>query len=646
MADPRRRVRPQTELDLEASDYDVSPIPSDYDNDTLGRPLRARSRSDVRSSYLGGRSLSYVEPPSPYSPAHHASLDGRYTGYHPGMSPRLSLEEPRYDTPRRISQERRSSRGEYDRGALGIYGIEYPETGRPVSGHFSYHRPRASLDHRDRPTSTHFVDRRPLSGQFPTSRSISGHFSDYRTSAERRQDHRVSVRSGLYHASFDSTRRSGDGVARFGRLEEVRRSRDGGRFSREEDGVGRVRDVYRKASLSEGEEDREDQGDVGESDEAGAPRHSEASGSNFQQPLRKRSQSARTSCGWADENGDVSIKGRPDDASKSVDSPETPVPETPASPATTSNPQSAHMPTKPARPHLRIMNPHSDLESRPVAGPTTPATPSIIREPSLLARARTLLSARSSGSGSSGHRNQESASGPPSAWTQRLPNVLRSRSRSRTGSIVPSRPGSSDSAHGSDVTSVYHTAHGHPSGSGTPATELGHRSRASAQASDEASYRQEIDAGIQLVVENPSNMAPPENGTSPPSYGEPSSSRLRPNPVSSSEDPNRLSTLTRDTGDWDGSTVSSGVIQTWTAARRPTGFVGIGRVLSSEQTPRSSHEAGMSMQNTSSTAVSTADEGEEEEHDKPVLGHGSVALDSHKEDGSRETAVGRGGGIL
>ncbi|KAG8716265.1 hypothetical protein FRC11_005923 [Ceratobasidium sp. 423] len=701
------------------SDYS-SRGPSEYDDDTFGalRPLRSQSRPDSRTlSYAAPRSPSYIDSPGPYSPARHASLDGRYTGYHPGGSP-LVRDDPRY----------RSSRDGY--------GFE-ERSRRPVSVTYSQHRPSGDYrQSRERPRSGHFVSRpvsgqfnaRPRSGQFG-SRSASGQFDFHqvpidfdtppparpatsrpgshigsrpvseqfsagprsgqfefyevpgnvgsptcvqgsshpvsgqfsirpRGSAERKQDHRKSVRSSFRHASMDSTRRSGDGgkfvrIAEGGRasldggrlsLDRGRFSREEGRFSREEprfskdDGWGRrsreagrrSRDLYRKASLSEGDEDRERQrgheGDAEESIEApprpsgvttssaGAPRrHSEATASSVsrgvhQQHLRQRSQSARTSC-----DVDMVVQDYDDGAS-------TPMPLTTSSsgpPTSHSNPGGA--PSKPPRSPLRIMNPQqsdSDRDNRP--------KPSLQPQPSLLARARGLLSARSSRSNISGGHRSSNRSGsidgtpvPPSAWQHRLPNLLL---RNRSGSTDITRGKSEDSTHGSDVTSVYFSAIGHITPvNNTPLPTPGARDegasgeRQGAEVDDE-SYQQEVDAGVQLIVESSPPTTSPEQDNEPGPPGYPASApgtlavdtplitddahvsdtlplpppdahlRVEPNA-------NRLSTLTQDTaisGDWD-STMSSGVIQTWAAARRPTGFVGMGRVLSSsDQNPQQS----------------------------------------------------------
>lgn len=75
--------------------------------------------------------------------------------------------------------------------------------------------------------------------------------------------------------------------------------------------------------------------------------------------------------------------------------------------------------------------------------------------------------------------------------------------------------------------------------------------------------------------------------------------------------------MARDTGmsgDWDDSTVSSEVLVAWVPGRRPTGFVGIDRVVAQESTsppppiesPKTSREEGTtSMMNASSIASSS-----------------------------------------
>ncbi|CAE6472397.1 unnamed protein product [Rhizoctonia solani] len=530
---------------------------------------------------------------------------------------------------------------------------------RPTSGQFDFYQVPVDFD---TPPPARRPGSRPVSGQF-SARPRSGHFEFYevpggiaspnpapvgsrpvskqysmrtRGSTERSRDHRASARSSFRHASMDSTRRSGDGGGRFAGLAEGRRasldehlslekgrfSREEGRFSREEPrfnkeaGWGRrsreagrrSRDLYRKASLSEGDEDRErQQGNEGDEESVEAPRpsgvtassmgapprRSEATASGVgreihQQHLRQRSQSARTSC-------DIDMVVQDYDAES------TPTPPTTASSglvAPDSHPSSA--PNKPPRSPLRVINPQqsdSDKDHRPNSN-LRPQT-------SLLARARGLLSARSSRSNISSGNRSSSIDGtpvPPSAWQQRLPNLL---SRNRSGSTDIGRGKSEDSAHGSDVTSVYFSAIGHPTpGSATPASRPGSRGGAPSGASpaDHGSYRQEVDAGVQLIVE--SSRATPSQGSdepSPPKYlatapeTPVADSPLLPNDTHASEplapdtthlgvepNPNRLSTLTQDTTvsvDWD-STISSGVIQTWATARRPTGFVGMGRVLS------------------------------------------------------------------
>ncbi|CAE6492434.1 unnamed protein product [Rhizoctonia solani] len=630
------------------SDYS-SRGPSEYEDDTFGavRPLRSQSRADSRTlSYAAPRSPSYVESPGPYSPARHASQDGRYTGFHPGESP-LFNARPR----------------------SGQFGS------RPASGQFDFYQVPVDFDTPPpaRPPSTRHPGSRPVSGQYSTrprsgnfefyqvpsdigsptpapagSRPISGQFSmRARTSAERKRDHRASARSSFRHASMDSTRRSGDGGPRFVRIaENGRASMEGGRssldrarFSREEPrfsteaGWGRrsreagrrSRDLYRKASLSEGDEDREQQrgceGNEGDEESVevlprpsgvttssvGAPpRHSEATTSSVgrqvhQQHLRQRSQSARTSCDF-------------DMVVQDYDAETSPVPPTSASsghPTSNSNPVGA--PSKPPRSPLRVLNPQqsdSDKDHRPSSN--------LRAQPSLLARARGLLSARSSRSNiSSGNRSSNRSSSidaaaapvPPSAWQQRLPNILL---RNRSGSTDIGRGRSEDSAQGSDVTSVYFSAvgHGTPNGS-TPVATPGIReerpdSERQEPEVDDGSYRQEVDAGVQLIVESSTTTQSPADSDEPGPPGYLSSEPGTPavdtpflpdgahvsetlalpppnNHLRAETNPNRLSTLTQDTTisiDGD-STMSSGVIQTWEAARRPTGFVGMGRVLSS-----------------------------------------------------------------
>jgi hypothetical protein len=266
------------------------------------------------------------------------------------------------------------------------------------------------------------------------------------------------------------------------------------------------------------------------------------------------------------------------------------------------------MPSKPPRSPLRVVNPmqsDSDRDNRPSS--------TLRPQPSLLARARGLLSARSSRSNVSGNRSSGRSSSvdvapvPPSAWQQRLPNLL---SRNRSGSTDLTRGRSEDSAQGSDVTSLYFSAHGHsnptpvptpvPTPGASDQANSGERQQARA---DNSNYQQEVDAGVQLVVEHSPTATSPEeaSGPRPPAYlvnGPGTSVDAPPSPTQAhisetlplpppdthhlSPNPNRLSTLTQDTsasGEWD-STMSSGVIQTWEAARRPTGFVGLGRVLS------------------------------------------------------------------
>ncbi|CUA76161.1 Stress response protein NST1 [Magnaporthe oryzae 70-15] [Rhizoctonia solani] len=700
------------------SDYS-SRGPSEYEDDTFGavRPLRSQSRADSRTlSYAPIRSPSHIDSPDLYSPARHASQDGRYTGYHPGESP-LVRDDPRYrssrdgygfeERPRRpisgnYSQHTRPS-GDHHRQSR-----ERPRSGhfvsRPVSGQFNA-RPRSG-QFGSRPTSGQFdfyqvpVDfdtppaarppstRRPVSAQFSTrapsrsgqfefyevpaetasptpapvgSRPVSGQYSIRpRGSTERKRDHRTSVRSSFRHGSVDSTtRRSGDGGGRFIRLAEGRRasvdgrvsqekgrfSREEGRFSKEEprfnkeDGWGRrsrevgrrSRDLYRKASLSEGDEDRERQGGnegdeeesmdaprpsgVTESSIGAPPRRSDATASGVgrqvhQQHLRQRSQSARTSC-----EIDMVIQD--------YDAESTPVPPTTTSGPPTSNSHPSAAPYKPPRSPLRVVNPQHSDSDRDQHRPNSNLRP----QPSLLARARGLLSARSSRSNiSAGNRSSNRSSSidgsgggggapvPPSAWQQRLPNLLL---RNRSGSTDLGRGKSEDSAQGSDVTSVYFSAVGHanPTPATTPGSAPGSREGPTPAApADNASYQQEVDAGVQLIVESsPTTQSPESHESGPPGYlesipddiqasGAAPDTHLRVEP-----NPNRMSTLTQDTtvsADWD-STMSSGVIQTWEAARRPTGFVGMGRVLSPTE-PNTQHS-----QVSLSTAVSNLSDSED-----------------------------------
>ncbi|KAF8595291.1 hypothetical protein BDV93DRAFT_528804 [Ceratobasidium sp. AG-I] len=664
-----RGLRPRAEVDLDASDYEASRAPSDYEDDRMGstRPLRPYSHHRSRSpSYLDPHSPSYAEPSSPFSPARHASFDGQYKGYHPSSHPdslhRSSLERPRlFEAAHRPSWERaesqRSRRSQHQANGERSREREYRMSGgrssRPISGHFSQHRPsgerfstrgsvdphygRASADRyseyrtsRDRPISGQFKGR-PMSGQFDGHRPRSGHFSDYRTSAERKRDHRVSVRSGLRPMSFDSTRRSGDSGGSFSKIDDPQPSRDGGRFSGElvrfsRDGGRRYRES-RPASLSEGDEDRRRDEDEYSVDEE-PPRRSETTSSDYgrrgyQQHLRKRSQSARTSC---DPGHDeiIPIQERGEGAGSSTPRMRDIPASAPMSSVTTTNRDSSvsSPPTKllsGAQTPMRLTNPSPSAELHSSEG-TSYLQPPITRDPGLLARARTLLNAPTSKSGdpsSSGAQSQASTSQvPPSAW-QRLPAVLRriSSGSQRTPSSRPRSSANSES-HDSDAgTSVYHTAQGHtPSlgGNGTPVTEFGQAANESTIES-QRSYRQESDAGVQLIVEHSPEShalaeAEAQDITNPPAYVDRRSSdaasvashlvpetashsnsrsNLLPQDHSDTEtnlptgaqlQHNRFSTLTRET-DLD-STVSSGVIQTWAAARRPTGFVGLGIVLS------------------------------------------------------------------
>ncbi|QRV99366.1 stress response protein NST1 [Ceratobasidium sp. AG-Ba] len=207
-------TRPRLEIDLDASDYarSNSRNPSDYEDDP-GHPLR---RFTPSPSYLvpgsfptrpDGRSHLDTEPPSPYSPARHASLDGKYRGYHPGASPQ-SAHRQSIDLANR--DEREEYRISIDRSPV------RQSRDRPLSGQFTllpavlYQVNSALIAFRDTIARTarldntvHIVHRVNTSSSFRVgSISVSG--SPYRTSADRRRDHRVSVRSGLRPASFDS----------------------------------------------------------------------------------------------------------------------------------------------------------------------------------------------------------------------------------------------------------------------------------------------------------------------------------------------------------------------------------------------------------------------------------------------------------
>ncbi|KAG9086616.1 hypothetical protein FRC07_013045, partial [Ceratobasidium sp. 392] len=308
--DPRG-LRPRAEVDLDASDVSINRVHSDYESDA-GRPLRQYTRSP---SYLGeSQSLGLAEPPSPFSHARHASLDGKYRGYHPGASPRSvhrqSIDDRREESYRHDDYYRPSREHEYR--ASGDRRRERDEGGHRASysrspTRFSQHRASG-----ERFSGRGSVDRyrssrdRPVSGQFSNRRPISGQFSYHRTSAERKRDHRVSVRSGLRPVSFDSGRGSLDrDGGRFTGMEGQRSSRDGVRFSRDgrfsQDGgrSGRPsRDDarYRKASLSEGEEDLAGLGRDGEESIEDAPRTTGSDYGQRSEHLRRRSQSVRTSC--------------------------------------------------------------------------------------------------------------------------------------------------------------------------------------------------------------------------------------------------------------------------------------------------------------------------------------------------------------
>ncbi|QRV85295.1 stress response protein NST1 [Ceratobasidium sp. AG-Ba] len=666
----RRGTRPRLEIDLDASDYarSNSRNPSDYEDDP-GHPLR---RFTPSPSYLGpdghsqlapdGRSYLDTEPPSPYSPARHASLDGKYRGYHPGASPqsahRQSIDLANRDEREeyRISIDRSPVRQSRDRPLSG----QFTPSRRPISGQFSSHR--VSGYYSSHRASGQYSSHR-ASGQYDHRHSGSGQFrasgSPYRTSADRRRDHRVSVRSGLRPASFDS----GDGGGRFMRIEDQRPSMDGARFGKEgrlsrddarrsrddgprysRDGEPRFsrdggprysrddgprysrdggprysrddgphysrddgprfsldggrrsrgggrfsRDEYRKPSLSEGEEDQED-ADTGE-----GPRTTGSDFNHHMGHLRKRSQSARTSCDPGHEMG-LGLEMEPTE--------ELPVPA--SAPPTVSKDSSSPGDPGPSKGRaLRVANRTPEPEEA-VSRPT-----SVMREPGLLARARTLMhvptpkSTRSAASSTHALTPNQQGAAPPSAWQRlrNIPSVL---------SLSAGRRSSTES----DATSAYHTAQGHPTpagtgsgGAGTPVTEFGVNAQRTVRAesalgqvpvSDEGQgqartvegsdgYHQETDAGVQLVVEESGPPTPAEPTQDPPAYIEagPSQPSLRPRLVqfdSSSvghSDPDTSSAgghFPRDSGNWD-STASSAMLQTWETARRPTGFVGTGRVV-------------------------------------------------------------------
>ncbi|CAE6392923.1 unnamed protein product [Rhizoctonia solani] len=651
-----RPLRSQSRADSRTLSYAPPRSPSHIDSPDLYSPARHTSQDGRYTGFHPGESHLVRDDPRyrssrdgyGFEERSRRPISGNYSQHRPSGDYRQSRERPRsgHLVSRPVSGQFNS------RPRSGQFGS------RPASGHFDFYQVPVDFD---TPPPARRPGSRPVSGQFP-ARPRSSQFEFYdaprdvasptpvpvgsrpasrqhstrpRGSTERNRDHRASARSSFRHASMDSTRRSGDGGGRFTKLEGRRASLDGhpsqekgrfsreeGRFSREEprfnkeDGWGRrsreagrlSRDLYRKASLSEGDEDRERQrGNEGDEESVEAPRpsgvtassmeahpqHSEATASGVgreahQQHLRQRSQSARTSC-------DIDMVVQDYDAESS------PIPPTTASSGLiTPNSHPSGVPNKPPRSPLRVINPHqsdSDKDHRPNSN--------LRPQPSLLARARGLLSARSSRSNvSSGNRSSsmDGTPAPPSAWQQRLPNLLL---RNRSGSTDIGRGKSEDSAHGSDVTSVYFSAIGHATpGSTTPATRPGSRGGAPSGASpaDDGSYRQEVDAGVQLIVE--SSTATQSQGSDepgPPEYLATApetpvvDSPLLPDNTHTSEplapdtahlgvepNPNRLSTLTQDTAisvDWD-STMSSGVIQTWAAARRPTGFVGMGRVLS------------------------------------------------------------------
>ncbi|CAE7060624.1 unnamed protein product [Rhizoctonia solani] len=649
-----RPLRSQSRTDSRTLSYAAPRSPSHIDSPNLYSPARHASQDGQYTGYHPGESPLVRDDPRyrssrdgyGFEERSRRPISGNYSQHRPSGDYRQSRERPSgHFVSRPVS-------GQFNaRPRSGQFGS------RPTSGHFDFYQVPVEFDTppAPRPPSTRRPGSRPVSGQYsarprsgqfefyevpgdigsPTpapagSRPVSGQFSMRpRTSAEHKRDHRASARSSFRHASMDSTRRSGDG-GRFVRLAEGRRasvdgrvsiekgrfSREEGRFSREEprfnkeDGWGRrsreagrrSRDLYRKASLSEGDEDRERQhgneGDEEESIEApprpsgvttssiGAPpRRSEATASGVgremhQQHLRQRSQSARTSC-------DIDMVVQDFDAESS------PIPPTTSSSGpTTANSHPNGVPSKPPRSPLRIINPQQSDSDK------DRSNSNLRPQPSLLARARGLLSARSSRSNlSSGHRSSHRSSSidaapvPPSAWQHRLPNLLM---RNRSGSTDIGRGKSEDSAHGSDVTSVYFSAIGHPTPASTTPVATPGPSGAS-PAAEGGSYRQEVDAGVQLIVESSPTMSHDDDEPRPPSYlaSTPGTPAVLPENTPSSDalplpDPaylraeNRLSTLTQDTAisaDWD-STLSSGVIQTWEAARRPTGFVGMGRVLS------------------------------------------------------------------
>ncbi|KAG9078582.1 hypothetical protein FS749_009358 [Ceratobasidium sp. UAMH 11750] len=700
--DPRG-LRPRADVDLDASDISGSRHPSDYEDDT-SRPLRHYTRSP---SYLGdSNSLAFVEPPSPFSPARHASMDGRYRGYHPGTSPR-SVHRPSLDDRREESYRHddyyRPSR-EYEYRASGDRRREYDERERQEN----YNRSLARLS-QHRPSGDRFSGRgsadryrssrdRPISGQVSNRRPVSGQFSYHRTSAERKRDHRVSARSGLRPASFESVRRSVDReVGRFVRADDRRPSLDGARFGRDgrfsRDGGRSARQSrdegrYRKASLSEGEEDLADLGREADESIEGGPRTTSSDHGQRREHLRRRSQSVRTSYDPGHDLG-LGLETRENDlAHPSANLPAQP----PAGSAptthkdTTSNSATGPVAGPSKVRTLRVANGAPELD--PLNLGEVSRSTSVLREPGLLARARTLLltstpkSSRPSSSASSSHPPSSQPSGsqgaaPPSAW-QRLRQIPAALSS-------PGLPRSSGGSE-SDRTSAYHTAQGHStplgtgmSGTGTPVTEFGNRTIRAGSALGQVqlggsreSYHQETDAGVQLVVEHGAVASSEEGHSEPPAYAARRESagsqpavqpQAQPNTsshghselVSHVEFPessrarraNRVSTLTRDT-DWD-STVSSGVLQTWTPARRSTGFVGTGRVLgeahaqipvvnetATEQEPRTSGATSRedalsgSIVNASSTAVSTFFEPEE---NKPE----PVAPDVLSSEGSRET---------
>ncbi|CAE6442639.1 unnamed protein product [Rhizoctonia solani] len=650
-----RPLRSQSRADSRTLSYGVPRSPSHTESPDLYSPGRHASQDGRYTGFHPGESILARD-----DPRYRSSRDGYGFEERSRRPISGSYSQHRQSVDRRQSRERPQSGHFVSRPLSGQFNAR-PRSGqfgsRPASGYFDFYqvpvdfdtppRPRPGSRPGSRPTSGQFAPR-PRSGQLDFyqvpvefdpppvqsgSRPVSGQFSTRpRASTERK---RMSVRSGARHASMDSTRRSGDG-RRFVRLAEGgRTSVDGGRLSLDRGGLSREegkpsrdeprfskvegwgrhsgeagrrsRDLYRKASLSEGDEDRERQrGNEGDEESvempprpsgvttssAGVPpRHSEATASSVsrgprQQHLRQRSQSARLSC-----DIDMVVQDY-DDADSS------PMPLTTASSGPPTSVPGA-IPSKPPRSPLRVANPaqsDSDRDNRPSS--------TLRLQPSLLARARGLLSARSSRSNISGNRSSARSSSvdiapvPPSAWQHRLPNLL---SRNRSGSTVITRGRSEDSAQGSDVTSVYFSAHGHstPTPGATGGGTSGERQEARANAEG---YQQEVDAGVQLIVEHSSTATSPEdvNGPSPPAYLA-SASRMHaadapveahvsetlplPPPdthLHVAPNPNRLSTLTQDTsasGEWD-STMSSGVIQTWESARRPTGFVGLGRVLS------------------------------------------------------------------